>query len=69
MQGRITYSKPILSKKEFIRESGYPEQLVDRALHCRFADKFSFRSSDKPKAKFFIICDEFEYYRRQGDLT
>ena len=66
--GRIKYSKPILSKRDFIKESGYPEQLIDRALHCWFADKFSFRTSDKPNAKFMIICDEFEYFRRQGEF-
>lgn len=65
---KTKYSKPILSRKQFLKESGYPREMVDRALHCWFADKFSFRSSDKPKAKFFIVCDEFEYFRRQGEF-
>ena len=65
---KIKYSKPVLSRKDFIRESGYPAAFVDRAVHCAFADQFSFRTSDAPNAKIYIICDEFEYFRREGEF-
>lgn len=65
---KIKYSKPILSKKQFLEESGYSREFVNRALHCWFADQFCFRTSDKPKAKFMIDTEAFEYYRRLGEL-
>lgn len=65
---KIKYSKPILSRAEFLRESGYPRDYLDRALHSRWADQFCFRTSDKPKAKFMIDTEAFEYYRRLGEL-
>lgn len=68
METHIKYSKPVLSRKEFIRESGYPAALVDRALHSKYADAYSFRTSDAPNAKTYIITAEFEYFRRNGDI-
>ena len=65
---QIAYSKQILSRKQFIEESGYPAEYVDRALHCWFADQFCFRTSDKPKAKFMIDTEQFENYRRMGEF-
>jgi len=65
---KIKYSKPILSRTEFLRESGYPREYLDRALHCWFADQFCFRTSSKPKAKFMIDTEAFEHYRRIGEL-
>ena len=63
---KITYSKPILSRAEFIKESGYGRTLIDRALHSKYADQFSMKTSDAPNAKTLIVTDEFEYLRRQG---
>ncbi len=65
---QITYSKPILSRKQFLAESGYPAEYVDRALHCWFADQFCFRTSNAPNAKFMIDTQAFEYYRKQGEF-
>lgn len=63
---RITYSKPILSRAELIRESGYGATVIDRALHSQYADQFSFRTSEAKNAKTLIDTKEFEYLRRQG---
>lgn len=63
---KITYSKPILSKSDFIQESGYPEDYVERALHCRFSERFVIKKSTAPNAKRWIDTVEFEYWRRQG---
>lgn len=60
------YSKPILSRKQFIEESGYPEAYVDRALHCKYAKNFAFRSSDAINAKYMIDTEQFEWYRKEG---
>lgn len=65
---KIKYSKPIMTRKEFIKESGYAPAFVDRAIHSRWKDAFTIRSSDAPNAKVMIITDEFEYYRRHGAL-
>ena len=65
---RIKYSRPILSRKAFIKESGYPASLIDRAVHGEYADICSFRTSDAVNAKTYIICDEFEWLRRNGDI-
>lgn len=64
----ITYSKPVLSRKKFIKESGYPAAFVDRAIHSRCADLFVLRTSDAPNAKVNIITAEFEYCRRTGEF-
>ena len=63
---KITYSKPILSRAEFIRESGYNRNLIDRALHSKYAEQFVIRTSNAKNAKFLIDTKEFEYLRRQG---
>ena len=68
METTFKYSKPVLPRKQFIEESGYPAALVDRALHSKLADLISIRSSEAKNAKFSIIVEEFEYYRRQGDI-
>ena len=65
---KTKYSKRILSRKEFLKESGYPAAWLDRVLHCWFADEFCFRTSDAPNAKFMIDTEAFEHYRRMGEL-
>ena len=60
------YSRPWLSRKKFIEESGYSEAYVDRALHCKYAENFTHRSSSAKNAKFMIDTQEFEWYRKEG---
>lgn len=63
---KFKYSKPCLSRKEFIKESGYPAVYVDMALHSSLRDRFTIRTSEAPNSKFFIITEEFEKLRREG---
>jgi len=66
--GKITYSKPVLSLKEFIKETGYPEELVRRAVAGKRKDYVSFRTSSAVNAKTYIYCAEFEECMREGDF-
>ena len=66
--GKITYSKPVLSLKEFIKETGFPEELVRRAVAGKRKDYVSFRTSNAPNAKIYIYCDAFEECMRGGEF-
>ena len=63
---RITYSKPILSRAEFIRESGYGATYIDRAINGQYAEQFISKTSNAKNAKRLIDTKVFEYFRRQG---
>lgn len=65
---RIKYSKPVLSRKAFIKESGYPAAYVNRAIHHKDADLFTIRTSDAPNAKVMIDTAMFEHYRAIGEF-
>lgn len=65
---KIKYSKPILSRKQFLKESGYSAEWLDRILHCSFADQFCFRTGNAPNSKFMIDVEAFEHYRKIGEF-
>ena len=62
------YSKPILSVRDFVRESGFPKEYVMRAVHCWFADQFCFRTGTAVNSKYMIDTERFEYYHREGEF-
>ena len=66
--GKITYSKPVLPLRQFVKETGFPEELVRRAVAGKRKDYVSFRTSSAPNAKTYIYCAEFEECMREGEF-
>ena len=66
--GKITYSKPVLPLRQFVKETGFPEELVRRAVAGKRKDYVSFRTSSAPNAKIYIYCDAFEECMREGEF-
>jgi hypothetical protein len=59
-------SKPVLSRKKFIKESGFPETYVDKAIHSEWGEDFSFKTSDALNAVIYIDVEAFEKLHRKG---
>lgn len=61
-------TKLVMRRKEFIRETGYPETLVDRAVKGKYGPYLSFRISDAPNSPIMIKVPEFLECIKDGSI-
>lgn len=62
----MEFSKPVLTRKKFISESGFPEQYVDKAIRGEWGEDFCIRTSDAVNACVYIDAEVFLKLHRRG---
>ena len=55
-----------MRKKDFIKATGYPKGLVDRAVKGKYKNYVSFRISDAPNSPIMIKVAEFNECFQEG---
>lgn len=59
----MEYPKPIMTIPELYK-MGFPRDYLERAAHCKHADKFASRTSRR--GKWLFDTQEFEKLRKKG---
>lgn len=60
------YTKPYLTKAEFISQSGLSERYVERCVRSDYADRFVIRDGDCQNSKIWIDVDRFTECQKKG---
>ena len=54
--------------RDYLEESGFPENAMYRLLHSHLGTKFSFRTGSGKTSPFWIIVPVFERMQETGDF-
>lgn len=61
----LKYPKHLMTRRELI-DFGVPKCVIDRALKSKYQPAFAMKSGDGRTSKWYIVTDEFEWFRTQG---